>query len=126
MCVNFRHEYKFILTYSEYIMLRQRLGVLMTHDRNVDESGEYKIKSLYFDNLYDKALFEKINGVDNREKFRIRYYNDDFSFINLEKKSKINNMCNKVSVRISQEECLKILNNDLYWMLGCYDRQLLQ
>ena len=36
----------------------------------------------------DKALREKINGAAEREKFRIRYYHDDFSLIKLEKKQK--------------------------------------
>jgi hypothetical protein len=97
----------------------------MYHDANVDEDGEYKIRSLYFDNVYDKALNEKINGVDNREKFRIRYYNADFSFIRLEKKSKINGLCNKVSASIYKEECERILNCDLDWMLLC-DRPLIR
>lgn len=58
-------------------------------------NGRYEIRSLYFDNLQDKALLEKINGVNVREKFRVRYYNGDASFLLLEKKSKINNLCNK-------------------------------
>ncbi len=114
--MKFRHEYKFILGYSEYIILRQRLNSLMTLDSNCI-NGEYKIRSLYFDNLYDKVLLEKINGVNNREKFRIRYYNDDFSKIFLEKKSKINGLCHKVSVPITKTECEKLLCDDLGWML---------
>ena len=43
----------------------------------------------YFDNVYDKAIREKIDGVNKREKFRIRYYDGDTSYIQLEKKSKI-------------------------------------
>ena len=89
----------------------------MKSDSHTDENGEYKIRSLYFDNLYDKALLEKLNGVNNREKFRIRYYNDDFSKISLEKKSKINGLCNKVSAPLTKEECEKILDGDLAWML---------
>lgn len=53
-----------------------------------EHQGEYKIRSIYFDHYHDKALQEKLMGINNREKFRIRYYNDDVSFIRLEKKSK--------------------------------------
>ena len=115
--MKFRHEYKFYVNQSEYIVLRQRLRSVMESDSHADENGEYKIRSLYFDNLYDKALLEKLNGVNNREKFRIRYYNDDFSKISLEKKSKINGLCNKVSAPLTKEECEKILDGDLDWML---------
>ncbi len=65
----------------------------------------------------DKALKEKVDGVDKREKFRIRYYNTDTSFIRLEKKSKINGMCNKQSVQITAEECQKIIDGDTGYML---------
>ena len=64
--MKFRHEYKFYLNYSEYMVLRQRLRSVLSVDSHTDGIGEYKIRSLYFDNLYDKALMEKINGVNNR------------------------------------------------------------
>lgn len=112
----FRHELKHYINMADYITLKQRLKVVMTPDPNVVESGSYKIRSLYFDNIYDKALREKLNGVNNREKFRIRYYNDDFSYIKLEKKTKINGVCNKISSRVTKEECEKLINGDLNWM----------
>nr|MCR4991146.1 VTC domain-containing protein [Lachnospiraceae bacterium] len=48
--------------------------------------------------------------------FRIRYYNDDLSYITLEKKMKIQNLCLKYDERISVEEFRKILNGDVGWM----------
>lgn len=115
--VKFRHEYKFYLNYSDFLILKSRLDSVLDKDKNIDEHGEYKVRSLYFDNLYDKVLKEKLNGVNNREKFRIRYYNDDDSFIRLEKKTKENGMSYKVFCPITKEECEKILENDLEWML---------
>ena len=85
----FRHEWKHEINYSDMIILRQRLRAVMKPDENAVD-GKYFIRSLYFDNLSDKALREKIDGVNCREKFRIRYYNGDTSLIHLEKKSKIN------------------------------------
>ena len=80
-------------------------------------NGIYQIRSLYFDTPNDKALYEKIDGVNEREKFRIRYYNGDTSFIVLEKKSKINGLCAKQSVRITKEEAQRIADGDVGWML---------
>ena len=82
-----RHEIKHEITYHDMIILRKRLQTVMKRD-SYAKDGIYKIRSLYFDNISDKALREKIDGVNHREKFRIRYYNDDTSFIRLEKKSK--------------------------------------
>ena len=64
----------------------------------------------------DKALREKVNGIARREKFRIRYYNDDLSFILLEKKRKVNNLCQKLDARITEEECRRILSGDTAFM----------
>lgn len=67
-----RHEYKHSLNYTDYILLRDRLKRTMQRDSHADKNGEYRVRSLYFDTPGDKALREKIDGVDRREKFRIR------------------------------------------------------
>ncbi|EGT4144800.1 TPA: polyphosphate polymerase domain-containing protein [Clostridium perfringens] len=112
----FRHEIKHYINYSDYKAIKNRLMHIMKIDTNASENNEYKIRSLYFDNLNDKVLMEKINGVNYREKFRIRFYNDNHSFIKLEKKSKINGLCSKDSELISKEECEKILKGDIEFL----------
>ena len=113
---NYRHELKYSITFAEYLAIRKRLVAIMSSDPHVNSDGRYQIRSIYFDNCDDKALREKIDGVAKREKFRIRYYNDDFSFITLEKKMKINNLCLKYDARITEEECRKILEGDISFM----------
>ena len=89
MDAKFRHEWKHVINAADRIIIRQRLrAVARPDDHAVD--GIYRIRSLYFDDLKDSALREKIDGVDNREKFRIRYYNGDTGLIHLEKKSRMN------------------------------------
>ena len=112
----FRHEYKFFITYGDYLALKARLDAVAQLDPNTGEEGRYFIRSLYFDNVYDSALKDKVNGVNNREKFRIRCYNRDESFVRLEKKSKINGLCNKIQARLTREEAEKIIRGDLDWM----------
>ncbi len=113
---HYRHELKYAISYPDYLAIRGRLRLLMKADPHTDASGMYRIRSIYFDNSDDKALREKIDGAAKREKFRIRYYNDDFSFITLEKKMKIDNLCLKYDAQISEEECRRILNDDLEFM----------
>ncbi len=115
--MKFRHEYKHKINLSDILQLRPKLNAVMERDTFANADGTYVVKSLYFDNYTDKALREKLDGVDKREKFRIRYYNKDTSLIRLEKKSKINGMCNKESVRITAEECQKIIDGDIGFML---------
>lgn len=91
MDIKYRHEVKHYLNVSDLIAIRQRLLAVMEPDPHAVD-GKYLIRSLYFDNMEDKALREKLDGVNLREKFRIRYYNKDTSFIHLEKKSKHNSL----------------------------------
>ena len=113
---HYRHELKYAVSYGDYLALRGRLRALMRPDPHVGPDGCYRIRSIYFDNIDDKALREKVNGVAKREKFRIRYYNDDLSFITLEKKMKIKDLCLKYDARITEEECRRILRGDLEFM----------
>lgn len=122
--MDFRHEWKHEINVSDMITIRQRLTAVAKVDTHAI-GGRYEIRSLYFDNLYDTALREKIDGVNMREKFRIRYYNGDTSFISLEKKSKVNGLCQKNEARITAEEAQMIVDGDYEWMLNS-DRPLVK
>ena len=89
------------------------------------EDGRYLIRSLYFDNLNDKALREKVDGVNMREKFRIRYYNYDTSLIHLEKKSKRNSLGSKGTAKLTAAEAQAIVDGDVEWMKDA-DRPLVR
>ena len=113
---HYRHELKYVIPYAEYLAVRQRLRTMMSVDPHVSKSGLYQTRSAYFDNSDDKALREKIDGIGKREKFRIRYYNDDFSFITLEKKIKDNNLCLKYDAVLTEKEFRKIMDGDIEFM----------
>lgn len=108
----YRHESKHRITYAEHLALRQRLTAICRHDEHAQQDGHYTVCSLYFDNADDKALREKIDGVNDREKFRLRYYNGDTRFIRLEKKSKHNQLCQKSSSPIGAEQVRRLLSGD--------------
>lgn len=113
--MKYRHEWKHEINYADMLTLRTRLSAVMKHDRHAID-GVYHIRSLYYDNLSDKALREKIDGVNFREKFRIRFYNQDTSFIILEKKSKVNGLCAKENCRITAKEAQQLVEGDLSWI----------
>jgi hypothetical protein len=79
--------------------------------------GQYLIRSLYFDNMSDRALREKVNGFNRREKFRIRYYNFDQSLIHLEKKSRLTGLGTKYSASLTPDQVQRIIDNDIEWMI---------
>ena len=111
-----RKELKYTITEGESILTARRLASFMQRDRHTGSTNEYLIRSLYFDNLYDKVLKEKLSGTAIRDKFRIRYYDFDTNFIRLEKKSKRYSVGHKFQCRLTAEEVEKILDGDIAWM----------
>ena len=121
----YRHEWKHEISRADLFAIRQRLRAVAETDPHAVD-GKYQIRSLYFDNLYDKALREKVDGVNLREKFRIRCYNGDTSFLVLEKKSKINGLGTKFSARLTAGEAQRIVDGDVDWMAEAADRPVVQ
>ena len=107
--MNGRHELKHYINAADYAQLRARLRVAAKPDENAGVYGGYDVRSHYFDNYADKAISEKLSGLSRREKFRLRYYNGDTSFIRLEKKSKANRLTYKESLTVSEEQCEGLL-----------------
>lgn len=114
--MKYRNEIKHMISQSDKAAICHRLSIIAKLDENAKAAGHYTVRSLYFDNIADKALREKIDGVNEREKFRIRYYNGDTSLILLEKKSKLSGLCNKMSVRLTRDEAQAIVENNISWM----------
>ena len=115
--MDFRHEWKHEISYGDMLVLRQRLRAVMKPDEHA-KNGKYFIRSLYFDNAAGKALREKLDGINRREKFRIRCYNHDSGLIRLEKKS-------KETAILTAEETQAILDGNVEWMKSS-DRPLVQ
>lgn len=109
-----RHEWKHEISPGDMFALRQRLSAVAEPDPNAPE-GRYVIRSLYFDTPADRALREKLDGVNRREKFRIRLYNGDSSRIYLEKKSKVNGLSFKRRESVSAREVRDILEGKTGW-----------
>lgn len=124
--IKFRHELKHYINMADYLCIRQRLLAVAWLDKHAGTDGSYRIRSLYFETPEDKALREKLDGIGCREKFRIRYYNDDTSYIRLEKKRKIYGLGNKESVSITKEQCEKIIEGDTGWMRASKEPLILE
>lgn len=114
----YRNELKHVIDAGDKAAICASLRAIARPDEHAGADGRYKIRSLYFDNVYDKALREKIDGVNEREKFRIRYYNGDLSVIHLEKKTKRNGLGYKLSERLTAGEAQRIVDGEVDWMPG--------
>lgn len=105
---NYRHEYKYLISRQSAELLKLRLPHVMRPDPHAGPTGQYTIRSLYFDDVNFSAFEEKVSGVDNRTKFRIRCYNYQDNYFKLEKKEKKGHLTRKTARRISREEVLRL------------------
>ena len=112
-----RHESKHQVSPQEDLVLAGRLRRLFPHDAHAGTDGTYRVTSLYFDTPYDTALREKLDGVNRREKFRLRYYGERPDFLKLEKKWKVNGLCGKHSARLTLEEAERLLSGEDAFLL---------
>ena len=112
MAVPLRHELKFFISPLQYQVLSRTLKATLNPDPNGDENNQYHIRSLYFDTAYDSALYDKINGTANRDKYRIRIYNFSDQMIRLECKSKFRDLISKRSVRITRDLAEQLISAD--------------
>lgn len=112
-----RRELKYYISYIDYLALRSRLQAVFSRDRNGNPEGYYRVRSLYFDNKLNKNYYQKMAGVEKRNKYRIRIYNLSSNPVKLEIKSKINNVIFKESMLIQARDVNNIISGDYSCLL---------
>ncbi len=100
----YRHELKYTVSAGQIILVKNRIKSLLTLDSHAGEGGSYSIRSMYFDDYYDRCYYENENGTDPREKFRIRIYNGSSDRITLECKRKERGKTQKLSCPLTLEQ----------------------
>ncbi len=106
---NYRYELKYYIRYSDRDLLKYRFAGLLQRDGNVDANGEYKVRSLYFDDYWNSAYETKMMGIQKRYKYRIRIYNDSDTVIHLERKLKYSSCTAKEKAILTRNDVYSIL-----------------
>lgn len=96
-----RNEWKYQISPASAVLLARRLAVFLKRDMHSRPDG-YLIRSLYFDDFAESAFYDKLAGVNEREKYRLRYYDDDTDHIFLERKRKHGSLIEKDSVPVTR------------------------
>lgn len=115
--MHYRHELKHVINYHEYALIKLRLKNLLSVDANAGSDGAYSIRSLYFDDYFNRAYHEKYAGIFNRTKYRIRIYNQSDQTIHLERKIKTGEYTYKQTAPITVEEVYCILQGQYEFLL---------
>jgi len=98
-------------------LLRVKLSSLLQADRNAGPDGVYKIRSLYFDDYWNSAYNDKVDGVNRRCKYRIRCYNDKDDYICLERKLKDGQYIAKQSARLTRAHTEALIGGQYDFLL---------
>lgn len=114
--IHLRHEQKYSINHMQYQLLRKKLMIVLKPDQHAGPDGRYHIRSLYFDDFRNTALFEKHAGVSRRKKYRIRIYNLCDDVIKLERKSKFDYYISKETVNLTREEADRIIAGDVSFL----------
>lgn len=109
-----RVEMKYVIPIRKYIHFKKFIENNLIRDE-LSKSGFYDVFSVYFDTPRFQYYKDKIDGFENRQKFRIRFYDHPTDitqnqFIGLEIKEKLNNTINKTRVQITQAQASELLN----------------
>ena len=120
-----RHEEKYILTYRQYLLLRQRALQVLTPDAH-GSAGTYTITSIYYDDPLNTALDEKLDGLAFHSKFRARTYDYDTGFVRLERKDKQGILTNKISSVIPWQQLPLVTQPGAWEQVEGSTRELLQ
>ena len=107
-----RHELKYFINRAEVAALRARLRPVLRMDPHCLGGRPYAIRSLYFDDVDDAAYRDKVNGVMERDKYRIRIYRYSDEEIFLERKRKLGDLIQKSSAQITRRLCEQIISGD--------------
>lgn len=114
----FRHELKYLISAGEMTLIKNRVNHLISLDSHVGHSGVYSIRSLYFDDYYNRCFYENENGTDPREKFRIRIYNHSSEQIRLECKRKERGKTLKTSCPLTIEQTKTLMEGKTISNIG--------
>lgn len=103
-----RLELKYIINYFQYISIEKSLGKVLKEDKH-NEIGGYMIRSLYFDDYSNSDFYNKLSGIENRKKIRLRVYDYNSPKAKLEIKRKHGEKQEKKAVIINKEDAKQLI-----------------
>ncbi len=106
-----RHEEKFLLSPAEALYTRGLLDALLCRDSH-SLAGAYFIRSLYFDTTDAADYTDKVLGVSERRKVRLRLYDTSARRVRLEVKEKSGSYSHKTGVWMSRADARRLIEGD--------------
>lgn len=105
-----RNEFKFFINEREVLHLTNVLSHLMIVDKHCAHCKPYTLTSAYLDDFYDTNFMQKLQGINFREKYRLRFYNHNYESAKFEVKRKHHNNIEKISHILTRNEITEIFS----------------
>ena len=106
-----RQEIKYEVGLALAAVLRQRLEAVLEEDPHNGGTG-YLVRSVYFDTPDALDYYQKLDGLDNRKKLRLRIYSLADASAKLELKQKRGVFQRKRSLTVTRTQAERILTGD--------------
>lgn len=107
-----RKEIKYIVPLAKALAVREQLDRLLQRDEHCAD-GPYLVRSLYFDSVNQIDFAEKLAGVSERKKVRLRIYDGDASLCKLEIKQKTDDRQQKLSLIVSASDAAELSRGNI-------------
>lgn len=115
-----RKEIKYVIPLGKALAVRDRLDRLLPRDSHCTD-GPYQVRSLYFDSLNNIDFAEKLAGVADRKKVRLRIYDGDASLCKLEIKQKTDDRQQKLSLIVSEADARELSHGNIKALRNYFD-----
>ncbi len=115
-----RREIKYEIDSCQELKLKRLLSAVLEGDKHNGKDG-YRVRSLYFDTPDALDYYEKIDGLENRKKIRLRIYDFGDSPAKLELKQKQGIQQRKQTLTLNREQAEQIIAGDYSCLDDCGD-----
>lgn len=115
-----RKEIKYVVPLGKALAIRDWLDKLLQRDSHCVD-GPYSVRSLYFDSVNNIDFAEKLAGVIDRKKVRLRIYDGDASLCKLEIKQKTDDRQQKLSLIVTESDARELSQGNIKVLRNYFD-----
>lgn len=113
----YRNEKKYYIGLADYRVISGVFAKAMTVDPYAGHGNEYWIRSLYFDNMTNSDYYDKMLGLDERKKIRLRLYDVEHPELKIEIKNKNGDKSLKETSFLSRPDAQALIDGKRSFLL---------
>lgn len=121
-----RNEKKYLMSQIVSLKIEEKIAACLQEDQNNNSESGYMVRSLYFDTLDDNDFHEKTDGLESRQKIRLRIYSPNAEKVKLEIKMKQGDVQRKISFALNKKQALEMIRGNYDCLLSLGEEKALQ